>query len=359
MTSQLRVLVVEDSPGVLHFCREVLTLAGFVVDAADSASAARRLYAASRPDLALIDYGLPDGTGLDLLREWNAGTPPLPPMLFLSGRDELSVRLACFQAGARDYVVKPCAPQELVARVRVHLELKRSQDELASRNEQLELITRAKKDMADMIVHDLKAPLSSIKGTLQLVAMQGLITETGHDSLLHEAGSAADFMLLMLNDLLDVGAAKEGRLIAELGPVDVPKLLQKLKALFRDRLEASGVALRLEVAPACAEVRSDQNLLYRILANLLAEAVKASDSGQSVELECSRVDGRLRFAVSDRCGQASTTERRGAFERTDWADAASGFGLSFSRAAAQAMKGKLTFEVREGGGARFVLELPA
>ena len=61
--------------------------------------------------------------------------------------------------------------------------------------------------MDDMIVYDLKAPLTSLKGTLELILSRGLISEGGYGKLLETAGSAADFMLLMRNDLLDVGQA--------------------------------------------------------------------------------------------------------------------------------------------------------
>ena len=360
-----RILVVEDSVDIQLFCKTVLEDAGFKVESAASMAEARRVYEKARPDLAIIDIGLPDGNGLDLMREWQAMPGAVPPMLFLSGRDELNTRLECFKAGARDYVLKPCAAPELLARVKVHLAIKRSQDDLKKRNEELELITRARQDMADMIVHDLKAPLASIKGTLQLITSHGLISKRSYSSLLEQAGSAADFMLLMLNDLLDVGAAKEGGLKAELGPLDVGTLFDKLRALFSGRTTALKMDLSASVGPGSERIVTDQNLLYRILANLISNAIKASGTGAKVELEAAKEGDKVLFRVLDRgrgvpdvekqkiFDKYSTTGRKEAPEETG-----TGIGLAFCRVATQALKGRIWVEDREGGGARFILELP-
>src|SRR6185312_3436294 len=211
-----RVLVIEDDPDIQGYCNTVLESAGFAVDSTSTLDGARKLYG-KKPDLVVLDIGLPDGNGIDLMREWQkSGTPP--PILFLTARGDMKTRLECFQQGAQDYLLKPFAAEELLARAKVHLQVKKSHDELLRRNYELELITRARQDMADMIVHDLKAPLTSIKGTLELVLAHGLISAEGYQNLLQNAGSAADFMLLMLNDLLDVGQAESAGLKAEAAP---------------------------------------------------------------------------------------------------------------------------------------------
>jgi two-component system sensor histidine kinase/response regulator len=360
-----RILVVEDSPDIQLFCRTVLEDEGFKVDSASSMADARKLYAANKPDLAIIDIGLPDGNGLDLMREWQSQPGSSPPMLFLSGRDELNTRLECFKAGARDYVLKPCAAPELLARVKVHLAIKRSQDDLTKRNQELELITRARQDMADMIVHDLKAPLASIKGTLQLITSHGLISKRSYSSLLEQAGSAADFMLLMLNDLLDVGQARTAGLRAEMGPVEPAVLFEKLKVLFSGRARSLKVELVFVTASECSRISADQNLLYRILANLITNAMKVSDPGQQVEVDCVHAGKNVRFMVLDRGGGVPESEKGKIFQKyettgrkTAGGDTGTGIGLAFCAAASEAMKGKVWVEDRPGGGSRFILEFP-
>ena len=104
-----RVLVVEDDLDIQGYCKTILESEGFTVDACDTAGEARRLFAANRPDLAVLDIGLPDGTGMDLMKEWHGYAGPKVPILFLTARGDLKTRLECFQKGATDYVHKPFA----------------------------------------------------------------------------------------------------------------------------------------------------------------------------------------------------------------------------------------------------------
>jgi two-component system sensor histidine kinase/response regulator len=357
------VLLVEDDPVIQLYCREALEKAGFAVDASGSVAEARALYG-RKPDLLVLDLNLPDGNGLELMREFQK-RGPTPPILFMTGRDDLKTRLECFQQGAQDYLLKPFHAAELLARAKVHLHIKKSFDDLLRRNDELELIARARQDMADMIVHDLKAPLSSIKGTLELIAGQGLISEQGYEKLLENAGSAADFMLLMLNDLLDVGQAQETGLKTEIAAFEVPALFEKLSALFSGRCRQAGVELRCRAAPGARQFASDQNLLYRLAANLIANAIKASPRGAVVDVEAELSGGRLRLVVTDRGKGVPDAEKQNIFEKyvtgarkQEGLSSGTGLGLTFCRLAAQALKGRVWVEDRDGGGSRFILELP-
>ncbi len=115
-----RILVVEDDARVASLLRRGLTDEGFVVDVARTCAGAETAVAGSPPDLVLLDLGLPDGDGLDLLgrlRKQQAGLP----VMALTARDQIEQRVAGLEAGADDYLVKPFAFPELVARVRALL----------------------------------------------------------------------------------------------------------------------------------------------------------------------------------------------------------------------------------------------
>ncbi|HAZ08634.1 MAG TPA: hypothetical protein DCZ01_08970 [Elusimicrobia bacterium] len=359
------ILVVEDDPDIQGYCNTVLESAAFNVASCSTMAQARRLYEERRPDLVVVDIGLPDGNGIDLLREWRKLPGRPAAILFLTARGDLKTRIECFQAGAQDYLHKPFAAEELLARVKVHLEVQKSHEDLLRRNYELELITRARQDMADMIVHDLKAPLTSIKGTLQLIKLHGLISEANHANLLENAGSAADFMLLMLNDLLDVGQARQTGLKAVINPVDMAGLLEKLRALFMGRSKMLGIPLVFSVAPDAAILPSDQNLLYRILANLISNAMKVSSNGGQVEIEVVAVGDRAQLRVLDRGRGVSNADKQSIFDKYvtssrqgEAVDTGTGLGLAFCRVATQALQGRLWVEDRDGGGSRFVLEVP-
>lgn len=360
-----RVLVVEDDLDIQGYCKTILESEGFTVDACDTAAEARRLFNANRPDLAVLDLGLPDGNGTDLMKEWHGYPGPKVPVLFLTARGDLKTRLECFQQGATDYVHKPFAAEELLARAKVHLQVKKSHEELIKRNYELELVARARQDMTDMIVHDLKAPLTAIKGTLELIHSRGLISQGDYTSLLSNAGSAADFMLLMLNDMLDLAQVKSSGLRVETGLVDPTVLLGKIHNLFAGRLQMTGATLTSRTAPGVAKIRADQNLLFRILANLIANAMKANPGAHPIEVECSFNGSSARFSVSDEGPGVPDAEKKRIFEKyvtsgrkESALDTGTGIGLSFCHAAVAAHKGRIWVEDRPGGGSRFIFELP-
>ena len=113
----IRVLVVEDSGPVSALVRRSLESEGFIVEVvADLKSARASLVAAQPPDVVVLDVELPDGSGLELLRE-SPGGPPVP-IVVLSSRQEEIDRVVGLELGAEDYVVKPFLPRELATRVR-------------------------------------------------------------------------------------------------------------------------------------------------------------------------------------------------------------------------------------------------
>jgi two-component system KDP operon response regulator KdpE len=108
--------VCDDEPQVLRALRVVLHEAGFEIDAAESLAAAREAVAKRPPDGAIVDLLLPDGSGIELCRELRSWSRM--PILVLSGVEEEEQKVAALEAGADDYVTKPFAPGELVARLR-------------------------------------------------------------------------------------------------------------------------------------------------------------------------------------------------------------------------------------------------
>ncbi len=114
-----RILVIEDQPNLLRSIARTLQESGFDVQMAGSLQAARPLISPD-VDVVILDLMLPDGNGLELLAELRA-VSRRPPVLVLTARDAVSDRVAGLDAGADDYLVKPFAFDELLARIRVLL----------------------------------------------------------------------------------------------------------------------------------------------------------------------------------------------------------------------------------------------
>ena len=143
----MRVLLVEDHPPLAEAVSDALQRGGFTVDHAASAGAARAMSGLAEYALVLLDLGLPDGDGLQLLPVLR-GDGRIP-VIVLTARDQLPDRLAGLDGGADDYIVKPVEMPELVARCRAVLRRPGDRSAMTLRTGRLELDTAARSVSVD------------------------------------------------------------------------------------------------------------------------------------------------------------------------------------------------------------------
>lgn len=357
-----RVFLLEDDPSVVRLVRPAIEGAGWTFVGAERAAGALDAMRAAPPDLALLDVELPDGNGFAVCEGMRAD--PLlrrVPAIFLTAHGDADSRLKGFAAGGQDYVAKPFAVPELLARARAHLNIKTESDLLRLANERLLTAERLRRDVNDMIVHDLRSPLSAIKGTIQILQDGGGLTREQHERLLSNAEAAVETTLLMINDLLDLGA---GRLEVRPGPLELRPMTERLRSVLGALFERRRLALVVELEGADRRPLSDPNLVFRALANLLGNAAKFSPNDETVVLRASARPDGARFSVEDRGAGVPDAQKEAVFEKYHRVDplaptSGNGIGLAFCRMAADALGGKVWVEDAAPRGSRFVLEVPA
>jgi two-component system response regulator MprA len=122
------LLVVDDDPNLLRMLRRGFVLAGYTVAAAEDGEAALRTVREREPDLVVLDVMLPEVDGLEVARRLRAADSRVP-IVMLTARGQLEDKLAGFQSGADDYLPKPFAFEELLARVGALLRRQRRDDD--------------------------------------------------------------------------------------------------------------------------------------------------------------------------------------------------------------------------------------
>lgn len=147
------VMVVDDEPKIVQLARDYLEHAGFAVVVAHDGRAALATARAEKPDLVVLDLGLPVLDGLDVARTLRGESNV--PIVMLTGRSEESDKLVGLELGADDYVTKPFSPKELVARVRAVLrrtERPRSETEVIHVGDVTLDLPRMRATVADRVV---------------------------------------------------------------------------------------------------------------------------------------------------------------------------------------------------------------
>lgn len=369
------VFAVDDSPQDLWLIAEILNAAGHEVAQFRDGPSVLAAMRERLPDIVVVDAQMPGMTGYELCRSLHdaAGTRDLP-VLFISGMADLESRLHAFRSGAVDYVVKPFQMEELQARVRVHVALNQARLRLATKQAELrESIARQKelaasrRSLIAMIVHDLRAPLLSIHGRLQLFARGhwGEITPPQRMQI-QSALAAADTMAALISDVLDVEWLDVGELRLELGSHDLADVAGKVVETMRG---IRGLE-RTELIARPSRIVGDRRLLGRVFANLLlniadhapesaAPTVRIGIEGDQARVEVEDHGSGLEPEKLARLRTALNSGKDGAqAQGGDSRSRAIGLGLMFCRAAVTAHGGSIDVGSREGRGTTFVFRLP-
>ena len=208
-----RVLIVDDDPDERRLRRRQLDPA-FEIQEAGDAQAAFRLIEQQRFDVVMLDVVMPGTSGIDACRAIKAAArerDELLPVLLVTGLDAPDDRYAGLEAGADDFLTKPVDRRELLLRVRAFARLGRQYRVIRQQMAELRDLTALKDDLVSLIVHDLRNPLSSIMGSLQILEEDE--PEGERREPLIAAERAGRQMSGLLEDMLQIRLLEENRLV--------------------------------------------------------------------------------------------------------------------------------------------------
>jgi len=240
---------------------------------------------------------------------------------------------------------------------------RRTDAKLQQAKEVAEAVNLAKSRYVTGMSHELRTPLNSILGYAQILQKDASIPANRRDSI-DVIRRSGEHLLGLIDGLLDIAKIEAGRLRLDRGEVHLPELLDQIVKMFELQAEIKGLEFRFEGADALpVVVHADERRLRQILINLLANAVKFTDSG-SVTLKVNYQREIARFEVTD-TGIGIPAEDLARiflpFERTGTAkqrgDVGTGLGLAITRLLTELMGGEITVRSAPGAGSTFGVKL--
>ncbi len=224
-------------------------------------------------------------------------------------------------------------------------------------------------EMTDAIAHDLKSPLTRMRGQAELAltgADRGGAGDDGPgdvEALAAGVIEECDRLLGLIDDMLDLSEAEAGMARLRLGEVDLAAMAREAVELFGPSAEERGLILRTGDL-AAVTVPGDARKLQRVLANLLDNALKYTPSGGTVEVGLARHADTARLTVSDTGAGVDPADAERIFDRFYRGDRArgatgSGLGLALARAVARAHGGEVSYAPAPGTGSVFTVTLRA
>jgi signal transduction histidine kinase len=351
------VLIVDDTPANLQLLASMLKERGYhprTVSSGERALEAARLML---PDLILLDVVMPCMDGFEVCERLKAD-PLLKdiPILFISALTDTTVKVKAFRVGGDDYITKPFRFEEVEARVRTQLELRRQRRELQTSYEQLRRLEVLRDNLTHMVVHDMRSLLMAITAPLEM-ALDSEVNRVRYIERAREAAARLNEMMLLM---IDVSRLESCRMPVHKAACDLNQIARS--AIDSFVLMARNRKLTLSATgPIGADC--DGALVRRILDNLINNALKFTPSDGVVEVSLTKSNGEARVAVRDSGCGIPPEYHANIFEKFSQVQGVAelrgtGLGLAFCKLAVAAHGGAIGVESELGQGSIFWFTLP-
>jgi PAS domain S-box-containing protein len=246
-------------------------------------------------------------------------------------------------------------------------ERKRHEQELADKSAELAQLNEVKNQLLGMAAHDLRNPLSVILTASSFMAGDGgtLLPEAKKVDFIRRIKANSQFMLKLIDDLLDVAKIESGRLDLGLEEADIVDVIDDSLGLNDILAEQKGIALQFDRPPGLPRLRLDRDKVEQVLNNLVSNALKFSDPGTTVRVTAARLNGSVVVSVKDQGRGIPAAELDKLFQpfgktsvKSTAGERSTGLGLAIARKIVEGHKGRIWAESEVGKGSTFSFSLP-
>lgn len=367
-----RVLVVEDSSTYVFALRKILGLLDISVAAVGTLDGARTELARGQFDAVLLDLNLPDSAGLETLHTiLNACDLPI---VVITGNEERSTATAAILAGADEYLIKGPLDTKTLAQTLAHTierhrfraKLKHLAEELRAKNDRLEKLDQQKNHLLGMAAHDIRNPLGIILGFSKfLQADVGPQLSTEHQAYLDSITKSSEFVLDLVEKLLDISTIESGKLNICRTSVDLGQLVTKHVELIGLLAGRKNIHITLDVPQERVIIQADATKIEQVLSNLTSNAIKFSAPGTPIAVRVRAMPDKVEFSVEDKGPGIPRDELRLLFRPFSTTsvqamngERSTGLGLAITHRIIEGHGGEISVDSQVGQGSTFRVTLP-
>jgi two-component system, sensor histidine kinase and response regulator len=355
------LLIVDDEPSARSTIEALLYVEGYRLILAGSAEEAFDLLEKESPDAILMDLMMPGMDGIKAcMHIKNQNRFSHIPIILVTALDSKECLKEALSAGADDFIAKPVNGMELRARTRSMLRIK-------SQYDRLQRIIELREDMANMVVHDMRSPLTSILGYAELIRKS--LDQQGQSDL-KKIIAEAKRVNSYLDDLLLMAKMESEELILNKTPSDIFNLVRQAAGRHEMMARARSIHIETRFPDRSVFHIIDYNMISKVVDNLVSNALKYSDENTAVIIEVHKAlaesgSGRpkLNIIIRDEGLGIPEDKRELIFSKYNIVEMKKkglrqiGLGLAFCKLAVEAHGGRIWVEENKPRGSVFRFEI--
>lgn len=359
-----KILVVDDEDHNRLLIRDLLENEGHQVFEAKDGYEALKIIDEQDFDLFLLDVMMPGMDGFELCQKIQSQKDKqLIPILLLTALNDRDSRLKGIRSGAMDYLTKPIDIRELPSRVRNYVYSKGLSDQLQDCLLQIKELSKLRENLTEMMVHDLRTPLMGLLNSLELLQMRSGNLLSEKESLnVHRSRHMALTLIEMVSSILDVSRFEAGSMPLSLENHNLNQIVQS--AVESLGQVPSHQTIEMAIPEHSCKVTCDQEIIRRVLVNLLGNAMKFTPRNGIIRLTIECDSERTLVSVFNSGAfipEDNLESIFGKFQqvkmRQNGHRYSTGLGLTFCKLALDAHGGSIGVKSEEGVGTTFWFKL--
>ena len=379
--NEIAIVCVDDDPAILSSLEmEIKTIFGnkYLIELAENGDDAITLCTellAESIEIALIisDYIMPKMTGDKLLTRIHKLSPKTVKIMLTGQADIDAISRAIRYADLYRYISKPWQVDDLKLTVKeavnsylLEYQIIEHTDKLEETNFSLVKLNQDKNEFLGIAAHDLKNPLSAIKGWAEMIIEE-------YDNMPKSEVIEVSNLILnnsrqmfeLIRNLLDVNAIESGKINAELSQVDILPTVQEVVDYYSKRAKIKNIILQFHQKNSQYDAFVDKNTVHQILDNLISNAVKYSPYGKHIDIHMCKSDKMVCCEIKDEGQGLSESDQQKLFSKftrltpkPTGHEHSNGLGLFIVKKLVEAMHGNVWCKSELGKGTSFFVEFP-
>jgi two-component system sensor histidine kinase/response regulator len=353
------ILIIDDNPMNLLFTSKTLENYGFKASTAESGALGIDFLESEIPSLILLDVMMPEVDGYEVCRmikkveKWKE-----IPIIFLTANDQTENIVEGFDAGGVDYITKPFKNEELLVRVKNHIELAESRKTI------IEMI-RSRDKLYSIIAHDIRSPLSAILQTIDAID-QGYFDTSSEDfiEIIHHLRIRANDTSTLLNSLLQWTRVQDNRVHLHLQNTNVFQLIASCVQLLEGVAQNKNISISMDV-PENLEAWCDEVSMNTVIRNIISNSIKFTPNMGKITILATNQDDSIEICIKDTGVGMSDEALNKIFKENQHFTSSgteneqgTGLGLMLVKDFIKKNEGVLNVKSKLGQGTEFNIKLP-